>query len=99
MTARRRWTYRILSPFVATFFACLATVELAPASFFGNVLSDAAYRFPKWWRFVFWRAWYPTCGYYCWQTATGGQNGARWMWRRPKLTRWTPADDWWVFRG
>lgn len=75
------------------------TLALADRSFVGEALSDAAYRFPKWWRVCFWRAWYPDAFYYHWRTPSGGHGAARWMWRQPKHPNWIPAVDWWVFQG
>lgn len=75
------------------------TLALADSSFVGEALSDAVYRFPKWWCVAFWRAWYPGAFYYQWVRDTGGCGPARWMWRIPKNPRWRAATDWWVFRG
>lgn len=94
-----RYVRRLVSPVIATFGAIVFTVMCMPHSFVGEVISDAAYRFPRVWRVIFWSYWKPGAFYYCWTRPTGGCGEARWMWRKPKHPRWEPATDWWVFLG
>jgi len=90
---------RIFSPVSASFWATRMTLHHMPNSLFRDVLSDAAYRWPRIWMVFFWMDWRRGAFYYQWTRLSGGCGKARWMWRRPKNPRWTPAFDWWIFRG
>ena len=90
---------KIFSPLIAFTVATIMSVGLGPGSFVGDAISDFCYRWPKWYRVVFWSFWKPGAFYYQWRYEAGGAGPARWFWRKPKHPRWKGCGDWWVFKG